>query len=179
MDYEKAEKFRNRKTLVFLADGKEHFGKIAELRHDRIIMDIPIDTYHTTQITVPLESIKRISPKDTITFLPPKIVLSKETDAAITRHIETIKQEKEFTLTTRKYQLQVNGSKKRTKWSSRDFEKAAAKWLTIKTPIEVFPFALVKVGKQEFLLGVDRAHRIRKITKKDNTILVQQSSAPL
>ena len=177
MDYEKVEKFRNRKALVFLTDDKEHFGKIAELSNDRIFMDIPIDTYHTTQIMIPLQDIKRISPKDTITFLPPKAVLSKETDAIITRHIEAIKQEKEFTLTTRKYQLQVNGSKKRSKWSSRDFEKAAAKWLTIKTPVEIFPFALVKVGKQEFLLGVDRARRIRKITKKDNTVLVQQSSA--
>ena len=172
MNYEKAEKFRSKKVLVFLTDGKEHFGKITELSHDNIFMDIPIDAYHTTHIGVPLESIKGISSKDTITFLPPKTVLSKETDAAITRHIEAIKQEKEFTLTTRKYHLQVNGSKKREKWSSRDFEKASAKWLTSKTPIEIFPFALVKLGKEEYLLGIDRARRIRKITKKDNTILV-------
>ena len=172
MEQHRVEKFHKKKVLVRLHNGKEHLGKICDVTHDKVHMEIATETSATTSINVSLDTIQHIVSKNHINFLTPRIALSKENDAAITRHIETIKGEQTFTLQTRKYKLQVNGSKHRDRWSSRDFEREVAKWLTTKKPLELCPFALAKVGKEQYLLGVDRGHQIHKITKKTDTVLV-------
>ena len=171
--YQTVKKLEKKRVLILLKNGKEHFGKICNVATTEFHMEIPTEMSDKTMITISLEDVQKVLNKEYVSFLHPKIVLCKETDAAVTRHIETIKTEKEFKLQTRKYELQVNGSRKRSKWSAHEFEKVVAKWLDPKKLIEICPFALIKTNKEEFLLGVDRGKKLQKISKKGTTVLVQ------
>jgi hypothetical protein len=83
----------------------------------------------------------------------------------MTKHIEKIKEEPEFTLSTRRYKEQINGKNKREEWKSYEFEKVVAKWLSPTEQIDIFPFALVKIKEDEFLLGIQRNRRVVKLSK--------------
>jgi len=164
--YEEAKKFRGRKVLVLRNNNQGHFGILIEVTTEKLYMETALDSFNTTVISFPFDSVQEILLKEHISFLNRKAVLDKKTDKAITWHIEAIKLEPIFTLQTRRYELQVNGAKKRNKWSARDFERAVAKWLNPKKPIELYPFALVKTDTEEFLLAIDRTRLVYKINKQ-------------
>lgn len=165
MNYKQARIYYQKRVLV-LGNKKDYLGKIIDVKEHYLRIMTATDLSDQAEVHVDLGDINKIISKEHIRFLEPKVILSKTADAAVTHFIETVKKEAEFTLSTRKYKLQVNGMKKRSRWNSRDFEREAAKWLTTKTPLEICPFAIARVGKKETLLGVNRAYKLVTITKK-------------
>jgi hypothetical protein len=172
MEYKKVKKLESKRAIVLLNNGKEHFGKIRDVTPTELRLEMPTDLSPNSQVVFILKDIKNIYSREYVTFLEPKFSLSKTSDAEITRQIEIIKKEKEFSLQTRKYKEQNNGTHERSKWSAAEFETVVAKWLLLKQPLEICPFALVKVKEEEFLLGVDRGHNVRKINQKGITLSI-------
>ena len=172
MQYQTVQSFEEKRVFVLLKDGTEHFGKICEVNNTTFQMEIATNMSDSTIIRIPLNDTEKVVSKDNIYFVRPKFVLSKESNAAITHQIEAIKKWEEFSLKTRRYKEQVNGSRKRTKWSVQEFEKEVAKWLDPAQRIEICPFALVMTKKEEFLLGVNRSKKLQRISKNGTTVLV-------
>ncbi len=175
MNYEQAKPFENKKVVVSVRDSKQdkdYFGVISEVKSEYLCIKIPLDSENITVVGIALEDVKDIVVKTHVHFIPRRNIFSKKMDSTITKHIEHIKTEKEFTLKTRRYKYQRNGCKKRSKWSALEFEKQVAKWLTVNKHIEIYPFALVTTKQEEFLLAIDHQKQVNKITKEGNAVVV-------